>query len=59
MKKKPTKKPTKVTGKPFWDGRSRVSNNRYRENYDSIFKNKKLADQLLARFAIFMAINNS
>ena len=47
MKKKPTKKATKGTGKPFWDGRSRVSNNRYRENYDSIFKNKKLADQLL------------
>ena len=35
------KKPTIGTRKPFWDGRSRVSNDRYRENFNSIFKNKK------------------
>ena len=35
------KKPTIGTRKPFWDGLSRVSNSSYRENYDSIFKQRK------------------
>ena len=35
------KKPTIGTRKPFWDGRSRVSTSEYRENFNSIFKNKK------------------
>ena len=35
------KKPTIGTRKPFWDGRSRVSNDRYRENFNSIFKQRK------------------
>ena len=55
MKKKPTKKPTKGTGKPFWDGRSRVSNNRYRENFDSIFKNKKQTARNFIRNAKMVA----
>ena len=41
MKKKPTKKATKGTGKPFWDGRSRASTPGYRENYNSIFKQRR------------------
>ena len=40
-KKTETKKPTVGTGKPFWDGRSRASTPVYRENYNSIFKQKK------------------
>ena len=39
-KKTETKKPTVGKGKPFWDGRSRVSTPGYRENYNSIFKQK-------------------
>jgi hypothetical protein len=39
-KKTETKKPTIGTRKPFWDGRSRTSTTRYRENYNSIFKRK-------------------
>ena len=35
------KKPTIGTRKPFWDGRSRVSNPSYRENYNSIFKQRR------------------
>jgi hypothetical protein len=34
------KKPTKGTRKPFWDGRSRISTDRYRENFNSIFNKK-------------------
>ena len=40
-KKTETKKPTIGTRKPFWDGRSRTSTTRYRENYNSIFKQKR------------------
>ncbi len=40
-KKTEKKKPTIGTRKPFWDGRSRASNPSYRENYDSIFKQRK------------------
>ena len=40
-KKTKTKKPTIGTRKPFWDGRSRASTTRYRENYDSIFKQRR------------------
>ena len=40
-KKTETKKPTVGTGKPFWDGRSRVSTPAYRENYNSIFKQRR------------------
>ena len=40
-KKTETKKPTIGTRKPFWDGRSRTSTARYRENYNSIFKQKR------------------
>jgi len=40
-KKTETKKPTVGTSKPFWDGRSRTSTPGYRENYNSIFKQKK------------------
>ena len=40
-KKTETKKPTIGTRKPFWDGRSRTSTIRYRENYNSIFKQKR------------------
>ena len=29
-------------GKPKWDGKSRVSNDLYRKNFDEIFKNKVL-----------------
>lgn len=39
--KKTEKKPTIGTRKPFWDGRSRASNSSYRENYNSIFKQRK------------------
>jgi len=35
------KKPTIGTRKPFWDGRSRVANDTYRENFNSIFKKRK------------------
>jgi len=35
------KKPTVGKRKPFWDGRSRTSTERYRENYDRIFKKTK------------------
>ena len=38
-KKTETKKT--VAKKPFWDGRSRTSNDKYRENYNSIFKQRK------------------
>ena len=40
-KKTETKKPTIGTRKPFWDGRSRTSTERYRQNYNSIFKQKR------------------
>jgi len=40
-KKTETKKPTVGAKKPFWDGRSRVSTPGYRENYNSIFKQKR------------------
>jgi len=40
-KKTETKKPTVGTSKPFWDGRSRASTPGYRENYNSIFKQKR------------------
>jgi len=40
-KKTETKKPTVGTKRPFWDGRSRVSNPSYRENYNAIFKQRK------------------
>ena len=40
-KKTETKKPTVGTSKPFWDGRSRVSTPVYRENYNSIFKQRR------------------
>jgi hypothetical protein len=40
-KKTEPKKPTTGTKKPFWDGRSRTSNDKYRENYNSIFKQRK------------------
>ena len=40
-KKTETKKPTIGTRKPFWDGRSRTSTARYRQNYNSIFKQKR------------------
>ena len=40
-KKTEIKKPTIGTRKPFWDGRSRTSTTRYRENYNSIFKQKR------------------
>ena len=36
------KKPTIGTRKPFWDGRSRVSTDRYRENFNSIFNKKQI-----------------
>ena len=41
MKKTETKKPTVGTKRPFWDGRSRASTPGYRENYNSIFKQKR------------------
>jgi len=41
MKKTETKKPTVGTKKPFWDGRSRASTPGYRENYNSIFKQRR------------------
>ena len=40
-KKPETKKPTVGTKRPFWDGRSRASTPGYRENYNSIFKQKR------------------
>ena len=40
-KKTETKKLTVGTKKPFWDGRSRVSTPGYRENHNSIFKQKR------------------
>ena len=40
-KKTETKKPTVGTKKPFWDGRSRASTPGYRENYNSIFKQRR------------------
>ena len=40
-KKTETKKPTVGAKKPFWDGRSRTSTPRYRENYNSIFKQRR------------------
>jgi len=40
-KKTETKKPTVGTKKPFWDGRLRASTPGYRENYNSIFKQKR------------------
>ena len=40
-KKTATKKPTVGTKRPFWDGRSRVSTPGYRENHNSIFKQKR------------------
>ena len=46
-KKTETKKPTAGTKRPFWDGRSRASTPGYRENYNSIFKQKKTLEGLL------------
>ena len=40
-KKTETMKPTVVAKKPLWDGRSRTSTPGYRENYNSIFKQKR------------------
>ena len=40
-KKAETKKSTVGTRKPFWDGRSRASTPGYRENYNSIFKQRR------------------
>ena len=40
-KKTKTKKPTVGTKKPFWDGRLRASTPGYRENYNSIFKQRR------------------
>ena len=40
-KKAETKKPTAGTKRPFWDGRSRASTPGYRENYNSIFKQRR------------------
>lgn len=40
-KKAETKKPTVGAKRPFWDGRSRTSTPGYRENYNSIFKQKR------------------
>ena len=40
-KKTETKKPIVGKSKPFWDGRSRVSTPGYRENYNSIFKQRR------------------
>ena len=40
-KKTETKKLTVGTKKPFWDGRSRASTPGYRENYNSIFKQRR------------------
>ena len=40
-KKAETKKPTAGTKRPFWDGRSRASTPGYRENYNSIFRQKR------------------
>ena len=40
-KKAETKKPTVGTKKTFWDGRSRAFTPEYRENYNSIFKQKR------------------
>ena len=40
-KKTETKKPTVGTKKPFWDGRLRASPTGYRQNYNSIFKQRR------------------
>ena len=40
-KKSKTKKPAVETKKPFWGGRSRASTPGYRENYNSIFKQRR------------------
>ena len=40
-KKTESKKPTEGTKRPFWDGRSRASTPGYRDNYNSIFKQKR------------------
>ena len=40
-KKTETKKTTVGTKRPFWDGRSRASTSGYRDNYNSIFKQKR------------------
>ena len=40
-KKTKTKKTTVGTSKPFWDGRLRASTPGYRENYNSIFKQRR------------------
>ena len=40
-KKTKTKKPTVGARKPFWDGRLRASTPGYRENYNSIFKQRR------------------
>ena len=40
-KKTETKKAIVGTKKPFWDGRSRASTPGYRENYNSIFKQRR------------------
>ena len=40
-KKTEIKKSTVGTKRPFWDGRSRASTPGYRENYNSIFKQRK------------------
>ena len=40
-KKTKTKKPTVGTKKPFWNGRLRASTPGYRENYNSIFKQRR------------------
>jgi len=40
-KKTETKKPIVGPKKPFWDGRSRASTPGYRENYNSIFKQRR------------------
>ena len=40
-KKTETKKPTVGPKRPFWDGRSRASTPGYRENYNSIFKQRR------------------
>jgi len=40
-KKTEPKKPTIGTKKPFWDGRSRTSTAKYRDNWNDIFKQGK------------------
>ena len=36
--------------KPKWDGRSRPSNDLYKKNYDEIFKEKTLHEELMEGF---------